>query len=197
MFKAFLLGLLLGVTPAEITQSTVKVDCRIGDRIMIGSGTIIEAKESYFYVLTCAHCVEPKVKIKIVLQDGRSYPATSIKSDTNRDMCLLKSDFKINIKPAEIANDEKYSTNTQIIISGFPKGGTYSQRTGFITGEVGISTKDRSIKHPILNGQATSGDSGGGIFRRSNGKQIGILWGGSNSQVYINQVNTINDFLKK
>lgn len=196
MFKTFLLSLLF-VTPTEITQSTVKIDCRIGDKIMVGSGTIIQTEAKYFYVLTCDHCVEPNVKIKIILQDSRSYPATVIKADKNRDMCLLKCDYTITIKASEIANDEKYLANTQIIISGFPKGGTYSQRSGVVSKYVSFSTKDKSIVHTILKGQVIPGDSGGGVFRHSDGKQIGILWGGSNGEVYINRVSTIRDFLKK
>lgn len=192
MFKTFLLSILLGSTP---TDTTVKVDCRIDNRIMVGSGTIIKTDQTSFHVLTCAHCVESNVKIKIILKDDRSYPAIMIKSDKNRDMCLLESNHTIEIKPAEMADSEEYLVNTQIIISGYPKGRTYSQRNGFITKELGFNSKDKSIVHTILKGDATDGDSGGGIFR--NGKMIGILWGGRNGEVYINRLNTIRDFLKK
>lgn len=198
MFK-LLLCFLVGVTPAEITQSTVKVDYRFDDVIMVGSGTIIKTDNVSFHVLTCSHCVKDGTrtgKSKIILQDNRAYPATIIKVDKDRDLCLLKADFKIEIKPSKFA-DDLCVPGTEIRVSGFSKGRFYSLRAGTITNDFGwVTLGEAKIIHPILKVNATDGDSGGGVFRVSDGKQIGVLWGGTNGGIYMNKMETIRFFLK-
>ncbi len=197
MFKLLLISLMLGATPAEITQSTVKVDYRFDDNVLVGSGTIIETTDVSFSVLTCSHCVRhhaPKGKSKIILQDGRSYPATIIKIDPDRDLCLLKSNFKIEIKPSEFADDD-YKPGTKIQVSGFSAGKFYSLRNGTVTNDFGWKVIDGDkVVSQILNVYAVQGDSGGGVFR--DGKQIGVLWGGTPGGIYVNRMDTIKSFLK-
>ena len=197
MFKALMLSVLLGATPAEIAQSTVKVDYRFNDEILVGSGTIIETTNVSFSVLTCSHCVKhhvPKGKSKIILQDGRSYPATIIKLDRDRDLCLLKSDFKIEIRPSEMV-DDNYVPGTKIQVSGFSGGRFYSLRDGTVSDDFSWKVIDgNKVVSQILNVHAVQGDSGGGVFR--NGKQIGVLWGGARSGIYVNRMDTIRSFLK-
>lgn len=138
-----------------------------------GSGVIATADG---YILTCNHVVEGAKDIIVYLNDGTNHNATLIGADPITDIAVIKiegenfphatlsssSDLKVGEPVFAIGNaiGELSNTYTSGSISGLDRSITIDGK------EMTLLQTDAAINH---------GNSGGGLFRASDGALIGIV----------------------
>ncbi len=200
MFLQCLALLLICGVPEDVTQATAKVYYADQSMVQCGSGTVVRVDQGSFYVLTCSHVVSIKKvvgtgKTEVLLSDKQKYAGKILGYDVNRDLSLIRCDYATGIVPAKFADDEP-AFETPIVISGYPNGREHALRFGKIMNDCSFSKADPTVKHMIVQPQVIFGDSGGGVFRRSDGRQIGVLWGGTAGNTYVNRIVDIRIFFK-
>lgn len=162
----------------SIKDSAVRVQYTIGNRTVTSSGTVIAVGDGGFRVLTCAHGVPTDAAVRKSLTvkglSGPSYAATVKVVDYRREVAVLNVLAKGHkFKASEIAWDETRAT-LPIIRVGYPHNKARYMVHGKakdVGGYIGNLPTARLIEVQPLSIQ---GMSGGGVFRESDGKLIGV-----------------------
>ena len=138
-----------------------------------GSGVIISEDG---YIVTCNHVVEDADKIYVYLNDGTSYEASLIGRDILNDIAVIKIEAT-NLTFARFGDSDSLRVGEGV----FAIGNALGQLSNTYT-EGCISALDRQI---TVEGQdmtllqtdaaVNHGNSGGGLFRASDGTLIGIV----------------------
>ncbi|MBE6589157.1 MAG: trypsin-like serine protease [Ruminococcaceae bacterium] len=154
------------VTGNFFGQSTEKVNS--------GSGVVI-SKDGY--VLTCNHVVEEAKSLTVTLNDGASYEAELVGSDSASDLAILKIEPKGELTFVAQGCSADLVLGEEVVAIGNPLG----TLSGTVTNGI-ISATEREItmsdgtKMTLLqtNAAINSGNSGGGLFNLD-GQLIGIV----------------------
>ena len=144
----------------------------------IGSGVIITANG---YILTNRHVVEGAQTLSVTLQDGKSYPATLIEAEQDKDLALIKIDAT-DLSPARIGDSDRIQVGQTAIAIGSPLG-TYTETVtkGIISG-LGrtITVRDELTGRPVTindliqtDAAINPGNSGGPLMDAT-GQVVGI-----------------------
>lgn len=172
----------------EIKQATVKTSFAVyefkieKDKVQkycyqhYGSGTIIDVKDNHFYVLSCSHNLKHNdiYHTQIFIHQGDNvYSANCIKFDRVSDLSLLKVNAKINIKPVEMYKKELYIPGTEVFKSGYPNGENHL----FKTGKNVEAISEGNMFFVTIDFASIGGESGGGIYRVSDRRFVGVLFG--------------------
>jgi serine protease Do len=144
----------------------------------VGSGVILTADG---YILTNAHVVADSSSLSVMLEDGTTYPATIVTSDTDHDLALVKVEAT-GLTPARIGDSTKLQVGQTAIAIGSPLG-TYTETVtkGIVSAlDRTITVNDESTGQPhTLNGLIQTdaainpGNSGGPLLDET-GAVIGI-----------------------
>lgn len=137
----------------------------------LGSGVIIDAKEGY--ILTNHHVINNADKIKVSLNDGRSFDAKMIGSDPKTDVALLQIDAK-NLVEVKKANSDDLRVGDFTVAIGYPFGLGQTVTSGIVSA-LGRSGLNRQNLEDFIQTDAAinSGNSGGALVNL-NGELIGI-----------------------
>lgn len=138
-----------------------------------GSGVIISADG---YIATCNHVVEGAEKIYVYLDNGNDYEATLIGTDSVTDLAVIKINA-YNLTYAKFGDSSSLSIGENVFAIGNALGqlsNTYTR--GSISGLDRNITID-NVTMTLLQTDAAinQGNSGGGLFRESDGTLIGIV----------------------
>jgi len=136
-----------------------------------GSGVIIDADEGT--VITNSHVVADADDIRVVLHDGKSYPAKLIGKDPEVDIAVLKIDAK-NLTELKIADSDKMEVGDFVVAIGNPFGLGQTVTTGIVSAlgrsGLGIEGYEDFIQ---TDASINPGNSGGALVNLK-GELIGI-----------------------
>lgn len=149
-----------------------------------GSGTVIRADKTGFYVLTCRHVTEYRGeiapgKLEVITHAGAALAAKVAAYDSRADLALLRvAAAGADVAVAEVADADDYRPGAAVTKVGYPGGGARVVADGVIADYTNTSVADPRVVSTVATAPSVSGDSGGGLFRGSDRKLVGVIWGG-------------------
>lgn len=154
-------------------SSVVRVTVDHGMEADKGSGCLIRAD----LILTCHHVIrdfKPGSKVTVEFKDGLVREATIDKVNKTIDLALLR--IEPVIIPAASPARRAAIKRQEVVISGFPGGGGYSEVRGRVVGFRSSSPRQPEPEFFVVNNRAKSGMSGGPVFNMG-GEVVGVLFG--------------------
>ena len=173
---------LVGVTNA-ITPSVVEITTEQmvttsygfwgGQQVVSGAGSgVIFTADGY--IITNAHVVEGAQQITVKLNDGTTYNATPVGSDSQSDIAVIKIDAT-GLTPAVLGDSDTIAIGETAIAVGNPSNLGVTSTDGIISALNRSVTVEGNTMNLIQTSAAISpGNSGGGLFN-SKGELIGIV----------------------
>ncbi len=143
----------------------------------LGSGVIVKRAGQSVYVLTNNHVVGEAEQISVKLADGRSYTASLVGADPNKDLALVvfKTDEKVPV--AELGDSNTLQVGDWVLAVGSPLG-FYSTVTEGIVSAIGRESVPgsaiASFTDYIQTDAAINQGNSGGALVNVEGKVIGI-----------------------
>ena len=136
-----------------------------------GSGFIISEDG---YVVTNYHVIEGAASVKVVLCDGKTYPAAVVGYDSTNDIALLKVEAT-GLTAVEMGSSDDLIVGDQVVAIGNPLGELTSTLTvGYVSAKERTVNTDGTIITMIQTDAAiNSGNSGGPLFNMK-GQVVGI-----------------------
>jgi serine protease Do len=140
---------------------------------VLGSGVVVHEDG---YVITNAHVIEGAQNIKIIFDNGDEFPATTIASDTDKDLALLKIQADKKLPFIHLGRSDDLMIGETVIAIGNPYGYSNSLTSGILSA---INRDIRVSEGTWLRGLIQTdapinpGNSGGPLFN-INGDLIGI-----------------------
>ncbi len=174
------------VAEAQKTVVTITVDGASLDRFSpfggsttgIGSGIIVSSDG---YILTNRHVVENATTVSVELEDGRTFPATIVKIDANKDLALVRIQAT-GLTPARIGDAATIQVGETALAIGSPLG-TYTETVtrGIVSG-LGreVTVTDETTGRPttltglIQTDAAINPGNSGGPLLDATGAVIGV-----------------------
>lgn len=159
-------------------SSVVSIDVTMQNgytSVLSGSGSgVIVSQDGY--ILTCNHVVEGAEKIIVYLNSGESYEAQLIGLDSITDLAVIKIDAA-DLPYAKLGDSSELKVGENVFAIGNALGelsNTYT--SGSISGLDRVIEID-GVSMTLLQTDAAinKGNSGGGLFRASDGALIGIV----------------------
>ena len=113
-------------------EQAIKSTVSIKSKTNFGSGFVVSTDG---YILTNYHVVSDTVNLKVVLNDGKSYPAKIIRVSKDGDVALIKIQSS-DLVPFKIVNKKNFKLGKDIFVIGTPKADDLSQSLskGIISG---------------------------------------------------------------
>jgi S1-C subfamily serine protease len=129
-------------------------------------------------VITAAHviegCTHPVIETGVIT----TVPATIVRTDTEKDLALLKPSQKIDAQALRISSTENCDIGSEISLWGFPAGysGPYPMLSvGYLSGKDTVSTKSNKwTPQWVINAAINHGNSGGPVVLVETGEVIGV-----------------------
>lgn len=137
-----------------------------------GSGTVIEYKDGWSYVLTCRHVCPDANRVVFVIVGDRCIQARFVGADGTADLALIKVSEQLPVTPVA---DRPPDSGTEAQQFGFPGAGPQEPKHGAIVGTLDqdgrgyVPNYVQLIVHP--------GDSGSGVFVGD--KLVGVVYAGT------------------
>lgn len=200
-------GVLVQAQENRAARATVRTqhEVKLGQGVSTtqwGSGTVVRIADDHFFVLTCAHVLEHAGQhatgvLRVVLPDGKSYPARPIKILPQYDLSLLRVEGKYPGLAARIALKEDFSPGTKLYKSGHPGACQHPVLLeGSVVGHATSVGRD-DIRSIIASAPSRSGDSGGGLYRSSDHCLVGVVWGGRDGKLYATELKRVQEILRE
>ncbi|WP_328669846.1 S1C family serine protease [Streptomyces sp. NBC_00328] len=129
-------GTVSGVAKA-VSPSIVEISATSNAGSSTGSGVIITTGGE---IITNNHVVSGASPIKVQLNNGKSYAASVVGTDSKKDLALIKLDnAPSGLKPATLGNSDGVQVGDQVVAIGSPEG-----LTGTVTSGI-VSALDRDV----------------------------------------------------
>lgn len=138
-----------------------------------GSGVIISEDG---YIVTNNHVVESADKIKVTLNDKRTFDAEVVGLDANTDLGLIKIDAE-NLPTLEMGNSDRLSVGEWVLAVGNPFNLTSTVTAGIVSAKarnINILGRRSSIESFIQTDAAVNRGNSGGALVNTEGKLVGI-----------------------
>lgn len=138
-----------------------------------GSGVIVSADG---YIVTCNHIIEGADKIYVYLDDGTSSEALLIGHDSINDLAVIKIDAE-SLPFAIFGNSGALRLGENVYAIGNSLGQLSNTYTRGVVSGLEKPLKLGGVETPLLQTDTAinSGNSGGGLFRASDGLLVGII----------------------
>ena len=136
----------------------------------LGSGFIFSADG---YIVTNNHVVERATDIKVILQNGDSYPAEIIGTDPKSDLALLKIKPNTKLPAVKFGNSSNLEIGDWVVAIGNPFGLGHTVTAGIISAKgrsLGLGSYDDFLQ---TDAAINPGNSGGPLFNFK-GEVIGV-----------------------
>ena len=113
-----------------------------------GSGVIISQDG---YILTCAHVVSGATSVKVQLDNGDSYDATIVGSDSTSDIAVIKIEAT-GLTPAVIGDSDALAVGEVVVAVGNPLGTLSNSVTDGIISALNreVTVEDNEIKNILV-----------------------------------------------
>ncbi|MGW7436095.1 S1C family serine protease [Streptomyces sp. NPDC054849] len=131
-------GTVTGVAE-QVSPSVVRIDTRTASGQGTGSGIVITADGE---IVTNNHVVSGAAEIQVTMSDGKTYKATLVGADPDKDLALIKLQGATGLKPAKLGDSGHVKVGDQVVAIGSPDG-----LTGTVTSGI-VSALDREVKVP-------------------------------------------------
>lgn len=143
----------------------------VGERIQ-ASGVIVDPAG---YIVTNQHVIEGADKIEVVLEDRRTFAATSVGGDPGVDLAVLKIDA-IGLHAAELGDSDKVEVGEMVWALGNPYGFDQTVTSGIISakGRLGHMSTSNVVQEFLQTDAAIYSGSSGGPLVDIEGKVVGI-----------------------
>lgn len=137
-----------------------------------GSGVIISQDG---YILTCAHVVSGATSVKVQLDNGDTYDATIVGSDSTSDIAVIKIEAT-GLTPAVIGDSDALAVGETVVAVGNPLGTLSNSVTDGIISALNreVTVEDNDMTLLQTDASISPGNSGGGLFN-ANGELVGIV----------------------
>ena len=168
-------GLTAGQVYARNVRAVVLIESSVvttmGTGTSTGSGFIISQDG---YVVTNHHVIEGASAVKVVLCDGKTYPAAVVGYDSTNDIALLKVEAS-GLTAVELGSSDDLIVGDQVVAIGNPLGELTSTLTvGYVSAKERTVSTDGTVINMIQTDAAiNSGNSGGPLFNMK-GQVVGI-----------------------
>ncbi|WP_392965762.1 S1C family serine protease [Streptomyces sp. LN245] len=148
-------GTVSGVAKA-VSPSIVEISATSNAGSSTGSGVIITTGGE---IITNNHVVSGASAIKVQLNNGKSYAASVVGTDSKKDLALIKLDnAPSGLKPATLGDSDGVQVGDQVVAIGSPEG-----LTGTVTsGIVSALDRDVTVSTDESQGQQQQQDGGNG-----------------------------------
>lgn len=127
------------------------------------------------YLFTNSHVVNGAASLKVMLQDGRVYPATLAGQDPATDLALLKIDAR-EFAPVKLGDSDELKIGQMVIAIGNPLGFQHTVTAGVISAlGRSLQGQDGMMMDAMIQTDAAlnPGNSGGPLIN-SEGEVIGV-----------------------
>jgi putative serine protease PepD len=147
-------GTVSGVAKA-VSPSIVEISATSNAGSSTGSGVIITTGGE---IVTNNHVISGASEIKVQLNDGKSYTAKTVGTDSKKDLALIKlENAPSGLKPATLGDSAGIQVGDQVVAIGSPEG-----LTGTVTsGIVSALDRDVTVSTDESQGQQQQQGSGG------------------------------------
>ncbi|MFF1481116.1 S1C family serine protease [Streptomyces sp. NPDC058301] len=148
-------GTVAGVAQA-VSPSIVEISATSTSGESTGSGVIITSGGE---IVTNNHVIAGADQVKVRTSDGKTYTASVIGTDPDKDLALIKVRGAAGLKPASLGNSDNLKVGDQVVAIGSPEG-----LTGTVTSGI-ISALNRDVTVAKEQGQGPGqgqGQQGGG-----------------------------------
>ncbi|MBN2545187.1 MAG: Do family serine endopeptidase [Spirochaetes bacterium] len=142
----------------------------------LGSGVVYKQKGNKYYVLTNNHVIENVDKIKITIDQNKSYDAKLLGTDPDVDIAVVEITTKDELRVAKFGDSDKLNTGDFVIAIGNPYGLQGTMTFGIISalGRSDLNTGKVNLTNFIQTDAAINPGNSGGPLLDINGEVIGI-----------------------
>lgn len=137
----------------------------------LGSGVIINADDGY--ILTNHHVVNNADKIKVTLNDGRTFEAQMIGSDPQSDVALLQVEAE-DLVEVKKANSDDLRVGDFTVAIGYPFGLGQTVTSGIVSALGRSGLNNQNLEDFIQTDAAINSGNSGGALVNLKGELIGI-----------------------
>ncbi|MCW7942260.1 hypothetical protein AAW14_09390 [Streptomyces hygroscopicus] len=158
-------GTVAGVAKA-VSPSIVEISATSNSGRSTGSGVIVTSNGE---VITNNHVISGASSIKVTTNDGTSYTAQVVGTDSKKDLALVKLQNASGLKTATLGNSEGIQVGDQVVAIGSPEGLTGTVTSGIVSAlarDVTVSTDENQGQGPggrwpfQFGGRQFNGDTG-------------------------------------
>ncbi|MEU9189626.1 trypsin-like peptidase domain-containing protein [Streptomyces sp. NPDC048484] len=148
-------GTVAGVAEA-VSPSIVEISATSNAGSSTGSGVVITTGGE---IITNNHVISGASQIKVQLSNGKSYTATTVGTDSKKDLALIKlEDAPSGLTPATLGDSDAVKVGDEVVAIGSPEG-----LTGTVTsGIVSALDRDVTVSTDESQGQQQQQQGGGG-----------------------------------
>ncbi|RLB14068.1 MAG: serine protease, partial [Deltaproteobacteria bacterium] len=138
----------------------------------LGTGMIMDEKG---YILTNNHVVAGATEIKVLLANGKRYPAKLIGTDPKTDLAVIKISAKDPLPHVVFGDSDKVEVGQWVVAIGHPRGLDQTVTQGIISAKHRRGIMDPSSYQDYLQTDAAinPGNSGGPLLNLK-GEVIGV-----------------------
>lgn len=174
----------------QISKSVVSISTKTISTSWFGRQTVSEGAgtgiiiSSDGYILTNNHVISGSSSLTFTTQDEKTYDATVVKADSDKDLALIKvSDQTVTFTPVKIGNSDSVQVGEDVIAVGnalgeFSNSVTKGIISGLgrpiVTGNSGLYGKLQELDDLIQTDTAINSGNSGGPLVNSKGEVIGI-----------------------
>lgn len=155
-------GTVSGVAEA-VSPSIVEISAKSGAGSATGSGVIITDDGE---IITNNHVISGASSVKVTTDDGKSYTAKVVGTDSKKDLALIKLQGASGLKAASLGDSDNVKIGQDVVAIGSPEG-----LTGTVTSGI-ISALDRDVTVSTDEGQQQPGGGEGGWPFEYGGEQF-------------------------
>ncbi|WP_427763471.1 S1C family serine protease [Streptomyces sp. DSM 41931] len=166
---ASLKGTVAGVAKA-VSPSIVEIKAASSSGSATGSGVIVTEDGE---VVTNNHVVAGASQIQVRTNDGKSYSARVVGTDSGKDLALIKLEDASGLKAATLGDSDGVRVGDQVVAIGSPEG-----LTGTVTSGI-VSALDRDVTVSTDESQGQQQQRGGGWPFEFGGQEFNGDTGGS------------------
>ena len=142
-----------------------------------GSGFIFETDGNTAFVVTNHHVVEDEDAIDVRVENTRTYKATLLGYDSDKDVAVMSICCNSNFHALEWKPDASYEVGDQVVAVGYPRAS--SSRVTATIGEVKNDWAGAILGYISHDAPLNPGNSGGPLFSVE-GKVLGVNTASSN-----------------
>ncbi|MEU6825819.1 trypsin-like peptidase domain-containing protein [Streptomyces atriruber] len=155
-------GTVAGVAEA-VSPSIVEISASTAEGKSTGSGVITKSDGE---IVTNNHVIAGATSIKVRTNDGKTYDAEVVGTDSKKDLALIQLKGASGLKPATLGNSDNVKVGDEVVAIGSPEG-----LTGTVTSGI-ISALDRDVTVATGDGQEQQQNPEGGWPFEFDGRQF-------------------------
>jgi S1-C subfamily serine protease len=130
-------------------------------------------------IITADHVVRGCTAPEMMLPNGTRAAVTTIATDQDHDLALVKPSVPISAKPLPLATSDNFKVGTQVSTWGYP-GGYFGLSpmlsVGYLAGIDAIQTSSGNIiRQWVVNAAFNAGNSGGPLVHIETGAVFGVV----------------------